>query len=137
MVDRDPDAKEPSTAELLRDLSEDTRRLVRDELAMAKVEMQQRTKNVGIGAGLFGGAGLLAFLGCGALVATAIIALSLAVDAWLASLIVTLALFVAAGLVAFTGKKQVDSGAPPVPERTIDNLKKDVETVKEASSGVA
>lgn len=137
MVAREPGAPEPSTVELLRDLSEDTRRLVRDELAMARIEMQQHTKRIGIGAGLFGGAGVLALMGLGALVATAILALALVLDAWLAALVVTVALFAAAGLVALTGKKQVTEGTPPVPEQTIASVKEDVDTVKEARHGVA
>lgn len=137
MVARDPGGAEPSTVELLQELSEDTRRLVRDELAMAKVEMQRHTKRIGLGAGLFGGAGLLALLGLGAAVATAIISLSLVLDGWLAALTVTVALFAAAGLLALTGKKQVDSGTPPVPEKTIASLKEDVATVKEARRGAA
>ncbi len=137
MVARDPDLSEPSTARLLQELSEETSRLIRDELAMARMEMQERAKRVGIGVGFFGASGLLVLFGCGALVATAIIALSLAVEPWLAALIVAAALFLTAGLVGLTGKKQVEGGTPPLPERTIENAKLDVKTVKEASGGNA
>src|SRR3546814_15628741 len=68
---------EPSTTQLLQRLSEDTRRLVRDELQLAQVEMKTKAKHTGIGAGLFGGAGIFALFGLGTLIATAILALAL------------------------------------------------------------
>lgn len=136
MSDRDPIAtQEPTTGELLRQLSEDTQRLVRDELDLAKVEMTTKAKKAGIGAGLFGGAGLLGLYGFGTLLATVILALALVMDAWLAALIVTVVLFVAAGIAALVGKKNVDEGVPPKPERTMASVKKDVEEVKEARHG--
>ncbi|NYG57154.1 putative membrane protein YqjE [Nocardioides daedukensis] len=128
---------EPTTAQLLHQLSEDTRRLVRDELQLAQVEMKSKVKHTGIGAGLFGGAGIFALFGLGALIATAILALALVVDAWLAALIVAVVLFVIAALTGLFGKKQIDEGVPPVPERTVENVKKDVEQVKGAGHGHA
>jgi flagellar basal body-associated protein FliL len=50
--------------------------------------------------------------------------------AWLAALIVTVVLFAIAGVVALVGKKQVAQATPAAPERTIDNVKQDIATVK-------
>lgn len=133
MTQRDPVTTEsPSTGELLRQLSEDTQRLVRDELALAKVEMTSKAKSAGIGAGLFGAAGILALFGFGTLLATAILALALVMDAWLAALVVTLVVFVAAGVAALVGKKNVDAGVPPKPDRTMASVKQDVDELKGA-----
>ena len=129
-----PRTSDPTTGELVSQLSEQTTRLVRDEVALAKVELTEKAKHVGIGAGLFSGAGLVALYGVGALVATAILGLAEAVPGWLAALIVTVVLFAIAGVVALLGKRHVDAGTPVTPERTIDNVKQDLDTVKEARS---
>jgi len=119
-----------STGDLVGRLSEDVSRLVRDELRLAQTEMTQKAKGVGIGAGLFGAAGILAGYGGGALVATAILALALVMDAWLAALIVTVVLFSAAGVAALLGKNKVTDAGPPVPTRTIDNVKQDADALR-------
>lgn len=127
-----PSTDGASTGELLTRLSDQSARLVRDELALAKVEMVDKVRHAGIGAGLFSAAGLLALFGLGALIATAIIALALAVPAWLSALIVTAVLFAAAGIAALVGKGQVGRATPAAPEQAVENLKRDVEEVKEA-----
>lgn len=118
-------------ADLLKDFSEKTSELMRKELELARVELTEKGKRAGIGAGLFGGSGLVALYGAGALVAAAILLLASAVTAWLAALIVAVALFALAGALALTGKKQVEQATPPVPEQALDSAQQDVETVKE------
>ncbi|MCW2757239.1 MAG: hypothetical protein JWO46_985, partial [Nocardioidaceae bacterium] len=86
----------------------------------------------GVGAGLFGGAGLVAGYGVGTLVATAVLALALVVDAWLAALIVSIVLFVIAGIAALLGKSKVGQATPVVPEKTIESVKQDAAAVKDA-----
>jgi uncharacterized membrane protein YqjE len=121
---------EPSTGELVNRLTQQTTELVRSEIQLAKIEMTEKAKHAGVGAGLFGGAGIIALYGVGTLLATIILALSLVMDAWLAALIVTVVLFIIAGVAALMGKKQVSKATPAAPEKTIDNVKRDVETVK-------
>jgi uncharacterized membrane protein YqjE len=122
---------EPSTKELVRELAEQTSTLVRQELALAQVELKEKGKRAGIGGGLFGTAGLLALYGLGVLIATAILALATAVDAWLAALIVAVVLFVAAGIAALIGKKELQQAGPPKPEQAMASVQADVQTVKE------
>jgi uncharacterized membrane protein YqjE len=126
-----PAPAEPSLGELVTQLTEQTSRLVRSEMQLAQAEMQEKAKNAGVGAGLFGAAGIVALYGAGALIATVILALSLVLPAWAAALIVTVVLFAIAGVVALTGQKRVNRATPPAPQRTIDNVKRDIETVKE------
>jgi hypothetical protein len=64
-----------STGELVSQLSSEVSTLIRDELQLAQAEMTQKTKKAGMGAGLFGGAGLVGLYGIGALVTAAILAL--------------------------------------------------------------
>ncbi|WP_229051597.1 phage holin family protein [Aeromicrobium sp. Leaf350] len=121
------DAREPTVGELTAQLAEQTGRLVRDEMELAKAEVRESVKHAGIGVGLFGATGLLAVYGVGALVAAAIAAFALVVDVWLAALIVAGILFVLAGLGALLGVKQVKEVGPP---HTAENVKKDLAAVK-------
>lgn len=131
------DVREPQHPEdhtvgaLVHDLSQQSAQLVREELALAKAELQEKGKHAGLGVGLFSGAGLLAFFGGACLIATAILALSLAMPSWLAALVVTLVLFAAAGVAALVGKNQVRRATPPKPEQTVDNLPRDIQAVKQ------
>jgi nitrate/nitrite transporter NarK len=131
MSSPDSHRDERPIGQLVQDLSQQTATLVRQELRLAQLEMQQKGKRAGIGAGLFGGAGLVAVLGLGALVAAAILALATAVDAWLSALIVAVVLFAIAGVVALVGKREVTDAVPPVPERTIESVQQDVNAIKE------
>jgi len=116
--------------ELLKDLSEHTTTLVRQEIELAKAEMTAKGKQVGIGAGAFGGAAVVGLYAFGALTACLILALSLAVDAWLAALIVGVVYAAVAGVLALIGRNKTQAGAPPVPERAISSTKEDVEWAK-------
>ncbi len=122
-------ADEPVSA-LVHRLSEQIPELVRSELRLAQAELTAKGKRAGLGVGMFSAAGLLAFLGIATLVATAVLALDLALPAWAAALIVAVALFVAAVVAALVGKKEVQEATPPAPERTIASVKEDVATVK-------
>jgi uncharacterized membrane protein YqjE len=124
---------ERPVAQLVHDLSQQTATLVRQELRLAQLEMQQKGKKAGVGLGLFGGAGLVAFYGVGALVAAAILALATAIDGWLAALVVAVVLFAIAGIAALVGKKEVTEATPPVPEQAIDSTQQDVQTIKDRS----
>ena len=130
----DASSGEASTGELVARLTQQSSRLIRDELQLAKAEMAAKAKHAGVGAGLFGGAGILALFGFGTLITTAILALALLLPAWLSALIVTVVLFAIAGIVGLVGKKQTSLATPAVPEKTIDSIKHDVETVKEAGT---
>lgn len=125
-----------STADLVRALSEQTSRLVRDEMELAKVELADKGKKAGIGIGVFGVAGVIALYGLGAIVAFAIAILAKAVATWLAALIVGVVLFVVAGVLALIGKGQVAKATPAAPGQAITSIKTDVDVVKErAQSG--
>ena len=127
-----PTASEPSTGQLVSDLTNQISRLVRDEARLAQVEVTQKAKRLGIGAGLFGGAGLFAFFGLAALITTAILVLDLFLPAWLAALIVGVVVLAIAGVAALIGKKKVSEAAPAVPERTVASVKEDVAEIKES-----
>ena len=120
-----------SVSELLKRLSEQTADLVRKEIRLAQLELQEKGKRAGIGVGLFGGGGLIALYGLGALVTAAILGLAAVVVAWLAALIVAVALFAVAGVLALMGKQQVQHATPAKPEAAIESVQADVTEVKE------
>jgi len=119
-----------SVGELVGQLSEQTSTLIRQEMRLARAELQEKGKRVGVGAGMFGGAGMVALYGVGALIAAAIMLIGTAVEPWLAALIVGVVLLAVAGLVALLGKKQVDRGTPPVPEQAVESVQRDLDEVK-------
>jgi len=123
---------ERSTAELVKLASEQMSRLVRDELRLAQAELSRKGKHAGIGVGLFGGAGVVALYGVAALGATLVVVLDLVMPLWLATLIVAVLLLAIAGAMALIGRNQVKQAAPPMPEGTVDSVKKDIGTVTEA-----
>jgi Putative Actinobacterial Holin-X, holin superfamily III len=127
------DADHASTADLVKLAGEQVSQLVREELALARAEMTAKAKRAGTGAGLFGAAGVLALYGLGVLLATLVIVLDLVLPLWLAALIVTVLLLVAAGVMALVGRGQVREATPPVPEQAVDSVRADLHTVSEAA----
>ncbi|MGI8524350.1 MAG: phage holin family protein [Nocardioides sp.] len=121
---------EPTLGALVHDLTQQLPELIRSELRLAQAEMAEKGKRAGIGIGMFSAAGLLAFFGLTCLVATAIIALALAVTAWLSALIIAVVLFIIAGVVAMMGKSKVNAATPAKPERAVEGVKEDIATVK-------
>ncbi|HEX9358049.1 MAG TPA: phage holin family protein [Streptosporangiaceae bacterium] len=124
------DLEDQSAADLVRHVSELVPRLVREEMALAKAELSEKGKRAGVGAGLFGGGGLVAFYGVGALVAAVVLGLAEALPGWAAALIVAVVLLAVAGVLALMAKKQASRATPPVPEQAISGVKQDVAAVK-------
>jgi hypothetical protein len=120
-----------STSDLLRELSQQTGDLVRKEMELAKAELREKGKAAGIAGGMFGGAGVIALYGVGALTAAAILGLAIVLDAWLAALLVGVGYLAVAGILALTGKKNLEQATPPVPEQAIESSKEDVEWTKQ------
>src|SRR5215210_5277014 len=110
------DMRDRPVGELLKQLSEETSTLVRQELDLAKAEISQKGRQAGAGAGMFGGAAALALFAGGALTACIIAALDTAMPLWLAALIVAVVLGAGAALVASLGRERIKQAVPPVPE---------------------
>jgi hypothetical protein len=123
-------AQEP-VGDLVQRASRQLSQLVRDEMRLAQAEMTEKGKRFGRGGGLFGGAGLMGVLTLQALVATVIAVLSLAMDVWVAALIVTGVLAAVTALMAALGKRQISQASPPRPEQTMESVKADMAEIKE------
>ena len=131
-----PPSEKP-VGDLIRELSQQTSELVRKELELARIEMTEKGKRAGLGAGLLGGAGLVGLFALGAFTAFLILLLvEIGVDPWLSALIVTVLYAAVAGVLALTGKGKVQEATPPAPEQTVESVKEDVEWTKtRAKSG--
>ncbi len=121
---------ERSLSELVQQLTEQTSELARKEVELAKAEVTAKGKQLGIGAGAFGAAGVVGLYAVGALTATLILLLATFLEGWIAALIVTLVYAAIAGALALTGKKKVEEAGPPIPEQAIDSTKQDIEVAK-------
>ena len=131
MVERgEEELRSRPTGELVKELAQTTSTLVRQEIELAKAEMGQKGKQAGVGAGLFGGAGVAALLALGALSAFLILLLELVMPAWLAALLVALLWAVVAGVLAFLGRERLREAGPRKPEQTMESVQEDVETAK-------
>jgi hypothetical protein len=129
-VDDAGDLRERPIGELLKQLSEETTRLVHQELELAKAELTQKGRQAGLGAGLFGAAGAIGLLAAAALTACFILALDAVMPAWLAALIVAVVYGAVAAVLALRGRDRVKQAVPPVPEQTIETVKEDMEWAK-------
>jgi uncharacterized membrane protein YqjE len=122
--------REQSMGELFKQLSDDLSTLVRQELRLAQAEMTEKGKKAGMGAGMFGGAGIVGLLALGTLTACLVAALATGMDVWLAALIVTVVYAAVAGVMALFGKQRMSQAGPPVPEQTVETVKEDVQWAK-------
>jgi uncharacterized membrane protein YqjE len=119
-----------STGELVKELSQQTSTLIRQELDLAKAELTEKAKVAGSGAGMFGGAGTLGLLALGTLTACIVLLLAKAMDTWVAALIVTAVYAAAAAVLGLAGRDRVKEGMPPAPEKTVESVKEDVQWAK-------
>ena len=117
--------------ELVKQLSEQTTRLARQEVELAKAELAVKGKRAGVGAGMFGAAGILGLYAAGALTAAVVLAVATAVTAWLAAVIVGAVLALVAGALALRGKTKVQQAVPATPEQTVETVKEDVRVTKQ------
>lgn len=131
-----PAAVEPvgsaSTADLVRRASAQVSTLVRDEIALAKIELAEKAKRAGVGGGLVGGGAVLALYGLGLLFALVVVALDLVWPLWLAVLVVMAAVFAVAAIVVLAGTAQLKRAKPPAPSEAEVGLAADVDAVKSA-----
>ena len=119
-----------SVGQLLRQLSEETSTLVRQEVQLAKAELSEKAKQAGKGAGLLAGAAVMGVALLGAFTAFLIAVIAQALSVWLAALVVTMVYAVVAAVLALAGRSALRKATPVKPEQTIDTVKEDVQWAK-------
>lgn len=119
-----------SLGTIVKELTADLSTLFRSEIALLKLEIKDTVGKLGGGAVLFAAAAFLGLFGLGFLFVTAVLGLvALGVPAWLSTLIVTIILFVGAGVCAMMGKKKF-AAVQFVPTESVEQIKTDIETIK-------
>ncbi len=112
--------------ELFKAFANDTSTLIRQELALARVELTAKAKTAGAGAGMFGASALLG-LGAFAALTTCLIALiALKLALWASALIVAAVYGAGAAAVAKSGQKKLAEVGSPVPEQAMNSVRQDV-----------
>jgi putative superfamily III holin-X len=130
MTTEEPHRDQRSIRELIDQLAEDARGLVRAEIGVVRAELEQKLRRLAVGAALVAVAGILGMVVLGAATATAIIALANVLATWLAALIVTAVFAVVAGIALLVGVKILRRGVPPAPTESVGSIKEDVSWVK-------
>jgi ABC-type amino acid transport system permease subunit len=130
MTTEDHHHDQRSIRELIDQLSEDARGLVRAEVGVIRAELEEKLRRLAVGAALVAVAGVLGLVVLGAATATAIIALANVLATWLAALIVTAVFAVFAGIALLVGLKILRRGVPPAPRESVGSIKEDVSWVK-------
>lgn len=134
MTERPTQPADASTGELVSQAVTDISTLIRDELAMAKRDLANSGKKAGVGIGMFGLAGTLCLFGLATLIATAILAIAEGLAPWLAGAIVTVVLFIAAGVAALAGKGTLNHASDAPHERS-DSIKADIAAIRRSDEG--
>ena len=130
------DLKEPdrstkrSLGSLLGSMPDLISRLIRGEIALAKSELSTKLKQSGVGIGLLVGAALFGFFLLAVLITAGVLGLATVLAPWLSALIVAAVLLVITAVLALVGVKALKKGVPPTPERTVANVKADVQALK-------
>jgi hypothetical protein len=127
---RQDDLRDRPIGELLKQLADETTTLVRQELDLAKAEMREKAGKAGPGFGMWGAAGAMGLLAAGALTAFLILALDGVMPNWLAALVVGLVYAAIAAVLYVDGKHRVEEAGSPVPQKTIESVKEDVQWAK-------
>jgi len=122
-----------SLGDLLRDLANDSTRLVRDEIALARTEATNKAKQAGTAVAMMVAGAVLAIPAILFVLQAVVTLLSNFMYDWIAMLLVALVLGLAAFLLVRKGQAALSAGSL-TPERTAANLKRDVNLVQEKVS---
>lgn len=122
--------EEQAVAQLLKRLSDQTRRLAQQEVELAAAELSVKAKAAGMAAGLLSGAALFGLFALLTLTAAAVLALGTAVAGWLAALIVAAVYLVVAALLGLLGRARIAAAVPLAPTQAVESVKEDVAWLK-------
>jgi uncharacterized membrane protein len=126
-------AANTSPGQLASEVAKDMSTLVRQEVALAKAELQQEAKTAGTAVGAFGGAGFAGYFVLVFLSLAGMYGLDAVMPIGWAALIVAAVWAVIAAVFAVIGRRKM-KGFNPKPERTIETVKEDVQWAKTRNS---
>ena len=129
-----PRSADKQLGEIVGDVSSKASLLVKEEIELAKAEVSQKVKRLGIGAGLLTVAGVFMFFFL--IFLLHMLALGFAdwfsLKAWVGYAMVCVLLLVFAGLLAVIALRSFKKGSPPTPQMAIEEAKKTRAAIEEA-----
>jgi hypothetical protein len=133
-----PVSESPATAQqtnggvggAAKSVAEHASAIARLEIELAVFELKKKVITLAVGIGMAVGAAIFGLFALGFVFATIAAALATFLSTWLALLIVTLGLFVLAGMLGMLGLAKIKKGTPPVPEQAIREAKLTTEALK-------
>jgi uncharacterized membrane protein YqjE len=130
MAETEQSREDKSVPELVKQIATQSAALARKELELAEAEMMVKSKRAGLGAGMFGGAGLFGLFGLASLTVAAILALTIVLPGWASALIVAGVYLGGAGIAALLGGFEFRRAKPLAPAQAAASIKDDVEWIK-------
>ena len=121
-----------STSNLMSDAAAQVSRLVHDEIALAKLEMQAKAEGVGVAGGMLATALVLARIGLVLAWVLLVVALANVWPLWLAVLVPMAGAFLVAGVLALLGKRRLKAATPPAPTEASQSVRTDLRSAQEA-----
>jgi hypothetical protein len=119
-----------SVVGLLSDLVDEAGLLLRQELALLKVELSEKFGQASSGGIVLAAGAMIAYSGWLVLLAAAVLGLAAVLPGWLAALIVGLLVLLVGGICLFIGKRRLSAGSL-VPGRTLRTLREDQAWLRE------
>jgi hypothetical protein len=126
----DWDEQDRSVGQIVGDLTSQVAHLARVEAQLAAREIGDKAKRGAFGAGSFAVAGVIAIYGGAALALAAGIALAMVWPAWLAAVVMGVALLAVAGIFALVGRAKLRAALPPVPDETMEHAREDARALR-------
>ena len=120
---------ERSAGEIMQDVVRDVGEVVRGEVRLARAEMSEKVSKAGKAGGFLGGAAVCGLMAVGSLVAAGIAGLAMIMPVWVAALIMGVLLACIGGAMYAGGRAKLKT-IEPVPERTVQTIKDDVQWAK-------
>ena len=127
-------APERALGDLIGQVSSDASLLLKQEIALAKAELNEKAARLRTQATFIAAGAVALYTGALALVAGLILLIAEVAPAWVAALLVGTAIATVGAVLLLRGKNNLEK-LDLKPERTVSNLRQDVEAVKEAVRG--
>jgi uncharacterized membrane protein YqjE len=129
-----PQSADKQLGEIVADVTSKANLLIKEEIELAKAEVAQKAKRLGIGAGLIAVAGVFMFFFLIFLLHMLAIGISDWFDLrlWVGYAAVCILLLVFAGILALVARRLFKRGSPPTPQMAIDEAKKTRAAIEEA-----
>jgi len=127
-----PVKTERPITEVMRDIVRDIQDIIRSETKLGQIELRQEAVKAARAGAMLGAGALLASYALGFLLLAAVFALTLALPAWLAALIVCAGTTVMALVCLWFGRARWQL-VHPAPTRTIETVKENVEWIRQQS----